>query len=49
MFCLSFRKKGEISDALTQKIMLQKELSVLQKWLKLAVKADTVENVEKEM
>ena len=40
---------GSLSDSLREKIMEETELSVLKKWLKLAIKAESIEQFEREM
>lgn len=40
---------GDVPAKLRQKIMAQQDLSVLKKWFRLAVKAQTIEEFEKQM
>ena len=38
--------KGEVSDDLREKIMIQRDMECLSKWLKAAVRSETVEEFE---
>ena len=38
---------GEVTEALKNKIMKEKHLDVLRRWLKLAAKSETIEEFEK--
>ena len=38
--------KGEVSDDLREKIMIQRDMECLSKWLKTAVRSETVEEFE---
>ena len=40
---------GSLSDSLCKKIMEETDLSVLKNWLKLAAKAESIEQFEREM
>ena len=38
--------KGEVSDDLREKIMIQRDMECLSKWLKAAVRSETIEEFE---
>ena len=38
--------KGEVSDDLREKIMIQRNMECLSKWLKAAVRSETIEEFE---
>lgn len=42
-------EKDSISNELKVQIMEQKDMNILEKWLKLAVQADSIEQFEKNM
>ena len=41
--------KGEVSDDLREKIMIQRDMECLSKWLKAAVRSETIEKFEEKM
>lgn len=41
--------KGEVSDGLREKIMIQRDMECLSKWLKAAVRSETIEEFEGKM